>query len=438
MRMTSIAVFAILSHAMTAKAEPAALTVNGTDINLQSEHVEASYRQIADNANKIFARPITSSDYYTGLRIKANLNTDNITRSCKRNVGRGWYYVVSATINYHGKIGRPPVQVVPTFPILTAATNYSLSDKKLLPGCTLKVMGDRPPLYILNDNFSDGTGEYEITLEPLLGQASEPGIFQKVASLGLKVVAGWGSIAVPQAEAISEAAKELDFLRGAENKSDLQYRARIIPEGYPRDDAGVKIAQRIAVSFPWAIAAKGKDAGDIRYLAFYSRRSASIILDWANGKNPDAKSEITSSKIAFNSVLGARHDCFLGTDNCKEAAFNTSLAVQSPLQITAEYSDAEKGPALWSALHIYCKDIRDTVEKLSFATVDRLLMRWAILTRAGFIDDKRAFVGDGSAFKTVLEKVKIGGPGLGGQCWTAKDTDMLEAIETASNKKFVP
>lgn len=438
----SIAVVAALAVAPCARAaDPELLVIKATALELDKDHVDPSYTQISDATQAIFGRAIRSGDYYTGLRMTFEIDKESLVKNCSGGSSAGWYYVANVSIDYQGKKGRKLVSFVAGVPLVVAASNYDQKAGKLVKGCLLKLAPDTDPAYVLAEDFAAGEGEYRIRIEPLYGVTKDATVFQKVADLGLKIVAAWGAslftINPQQAAVVTAVATDIDYLRSRDTQRSGDFTGTLRPSGSASNGDSVHTGQRLQVTFPVAIRPEASD-GTPRYLAFYSRRSASIVLDWANGSSPPAAKQVAPNDVIYNLALGASHNCLIGVGDCKEAYFQDSLADKNPMQITGAYADADKGPPLWTTLHDRCKDIRDTAHKLRLSTVDALLVRWALLAKAGFLDGDQKFVGASDKYAPMIQATKI--DGLGNQCWTdadvGSDRAMLKAITTATNKTF--
>lgn len=232
----SIAVVAALAVAPCARAaDPELLVIKATALELDKDHVDPSYTQISDATQAIFGRAIRSGDYYTGLRMTFEIDKESLVKNCSGGSSAGWYYVANVSIDYQGKKGRKLVSFVAGVPLVVAASNYDQKAGKLVKGCLLKLAPDTDPAYVLAEDFAAGEGEYRIRIEPLYGVTKDATVFQKVADLGLKIVAAWGAslftINPQQAAVVTAVATDIDYLRSRDTQRSGDFTGTLRPSG---------------------------------------------------------------------------------------------------------------------------------------------------------------------------------------------------------------
>lgn len=430
-------------------ATPPALAVQGAALEIQLndlqkglEWAETSYIQIGRAAQDILGRELGPKDFYTGLRLKSNIDANTIKymqRGCSGSEDAGWYYVLGASINYQGRKGTTPINIADNLPLLVIASNYDVKNGRVRAGCAVRVAPDRDPSYLLYDSFGPREGEYRASFEALQGTEANSTIFARVHALAAKVAPAWQNIASSgaiQQVLATEIAADLDFLRTKDAGPNVPYSARLKASGMPATASGkTPVAPQLVLTLPWAMKASATDSQPLS-ISIYSRPSASIVLDWANGHEPDKNVAIRAIDVVANEALGARHDCILGVGECRPRKFSESLQDKGTFLISQLYLDPGRRVQLWLRLSATCRDVRAAAVELRLSTVDALLVRWAVLARGKAITSEGKFVGNQEPYKKSIAESKV--EDLSNECWRdGEDLKMLRAIEKAANKTFV-
>lgn len=265
--------------------------------------------------------------------------------------------------------------------------------------------------------------------------------FGVIAKLAVSAAAVWpGFIALsPAAGAFAQAVgPQLDELFTGSVASNYQLKAILTPTGDALN-AAPPTGDYLTVTFPYAEMQIGSP-DVLGSLAIYQSRSASIIID------SNSQTVVTPADILQNQGLGAPHNCLPATGwtgSCGKDTTYFSKAWNTVFDLTGDFktsNDQKAGPASWSKLFTACSQIRSAAADLALSPIDSLLVRWALLQKAGLIEILENKDGKKNDYIDAISKATILGTSDPSKlCWDQeKDEPALKAIADIAGKKFQP
>jgi hypothetical protein len=396
-----------------------------------------------------------AGDFYTFLKLDNYFNDDLIFAQCSKS-GDKWFLSLNLKIDYQPLKGSQLIGLVPDSVILLNGNNAG--EKGVSRGCTFKSMNLRQTgPYILYAGFGDDQGEYIFHFNATTGSTSTPSGLAMFTKLALAVVGALPGLTIAPGvgPAVATLAGTLDTLidRNSSFLLNSQYSAALTTKKqgqkeYITNQPWNQITgPHLSISSPYLDRKHGNKATG--YFEAYQGRSASIVLDSSSLKI------IKGDDILSNPGLGVPHNCVPGFGSCgKDASFfakaggaSISLDTNADLTTTAQGTkDKLSGAENWSKIFSACQKIRETASDLGLSTIDKLVVRWALVQRAGLYELLKAFQDPlnpkydaaQTAYKPAVDAAaKLGRVASMDECWSAQDTLGMKAIEEVMGKMFV-